>query len=53
MQNTKFYIVISCLILSFTYSKAQTLSLDEVLNQIKTNNPQLKMYDSKYLYVTK
>ena len=46
MQNTKFYIVISCLILSFTYSKAQTLSLDEVLNQIKTNNPQLKMYDS-------
>ena len=47
MQNTKFYIVISCLILCFTASKAQTLSLDEVLNQIKTNNPQLKMYDTE------
>jgi len=27
-------------------TNAQTLSLDEVLTQIKTNNPQLKMYDS-------
>lgn len=46
MQNTKFYIVISCLILSFTNSKAQTLTLDNVLSTIKTNNPQLKMYDA-------
>ncbi|TDD97084.1 TolC family protein [Flavobacterium cellulosilyticum] len=46
MQNIKFYIVISCLILSFTNSNAQTLSLDAVLNQIKTNNPQLKMYEA-------
>jgi len=46
MQNIKYYIVISCLILSFTNSKAQTLSLDAVLTQIKTNNPQLKMYDA-------
>lgn len=46
MQNIKFYIAISCLILSFTNSKAQTLSLDNVLSTIKTNNPQLKMYDA-------
>jgi hypothetical protein len=26
--------------------KAQTLSLDAVLTTIKTNNPQLKMYDA-------
>jgi outer membrane protein TolC len=45
MQNIKFYIVISCLILSFNI-KAQTLSLDNVLSTIKTNNPQLKMYDA-------
>lgn len=37
---------IGCLILSFTSSSAQTLSLDEVLKTIKTNNPQLKMYDA-------
>ena len=46
MQNSSFYIVISCLILSFTNSTAQTLSLDEVLTTIKIKNPQLKMYDS-------
>lgn len=46
MQNTKFYIVISCLILSATNLAAQTLSLDNVLSTIKTNNPQLKMYDA-------
>lgn len=46
MQNIKFYIVISCLIASFTNANAQTLSLDNVLTTIKTNNPQLKMYDA-------
>ena len=46
MQNTKFYIVISCLILSATNLAAQTLSLDNILSTIKTNNPQLKMYDA-------
>ncbi len=46
MQNIKYYFVISCLILSFSNSVAQTLSLDEVLTTIKTNNPQLKMYDA-------
>jgi outer membrane protein TolC len=46
MQNSKLYIAISCLILSFTNTKAQTLSLDNVLNTIKTNNPQLRMYDA-------
>jgi outer membrane protein TolC len=45
MQNIKFYFVVSCLILSTTIA-AQTLSLDAVLNTIKTNNPQLKMYDA-------
>lgn len=45
MQNIKFYFVASCLILSTTIT-AQTLSLDAVLNTIKTNNPQLKMYDT-------
>lgn len=46
MQNIKLYIAISCLILSFVNTKAQTLSLDNVLSTIKTNNPQLKMYDA-------
>jgi outer membrane protein TolC len=46
MQNIRYYFVISCLILSFTTIKGQTLSLDAVLTTIKTNNPQLKMYDA-------
>lgn len=46
MQNIKFYFVISCLILSLANSEAQTISLDAVLTNIKTNNPQLKMYDA-------
>jgi outer membrane protein TolC len=46
MQNIKYYIALSCLILSFTNVKAQTLTLDNVLTTIKTNNPQLKMYDA-------
>jgi outer membrane protein TolC len=46
MLNIKFYIALSCLVLSFANSKAQTLTLDNVLSTIKTNNPQLKMYDA-------
>lgn len=46
MQNIKNYFVIGCLILSFTYGNAQTISLDTILNKVKTNNPQLKMYDA-------
>ena len=46
MLKNKFYIVLSCLILSATNLAAQTLSLDNVLSTIKTNNPQLKMYDA-------
>ncbi|HEY6144062.1 MAG TPA: TolC family protein [Flavobacterium sp.] len=46
MSKNKFYIVLSCLVLSFANSKAQTLILDNVLSEIKTNNPQLKMYDA-------
>jgi hypothetical protein len=30
----------------FANANAQTLSLDAVLTTIKTNNPQLKMYDA-------
>jgi outer membrane protein TolC len=45
MRNSNFYIVICCLILNFNV-KSQTLSLDAVLENIKTNNPQLKMYDA-------
>lgn len=43
--KSKYYFVL-CLILSFMTIKAQTLSLEEVLTNIKTNNPQLKMYDA-------
>jgi outer membrane protein TolC len=46
MSKNKFYIVLSCLILSATNLAAQTLSLDNVLTTIKTNNPQLRMYDA-------
>ena len=47
MLKNKFYIAISCLILTATNLAAQTLSLDNVLSTIKTNNPQLKMYDAE------
>ncbi|MFV7234768.1 TolC family protein [Flavobacterium sp. ZB4R12] len=46
MLKNKYYIAISCLILSTTNLVAQTLSLEEVLTNIKTNNPQFKMYDA-------
>lgn len=46
MLKNKLYIAISCLILTATNLAAQTLSLDNVLSTIKTNNPQLKMYDA-------
>ena len=46
MLKNKYYIVLSCLILSATNLAAQTLSLDDVLSTIKTNNPQLKMHDA-------
>ncbi|MFV5699787.1 TolC family protein [Flavobacterium sp. ZT3R17] len=46
MQNIKYYIAICCLILNTTNLVAQTLSLDTVLTTIKTNNPQLKIYDA-------
>ena len=46
MLKNKLYIAISCLILTATNLAAQTLSLDTVLSTIKTNIPQLKMYDA-------
>lgn len=47
MQNIKYFFVLCCLIFNITSSKAQTLSLDEVLALVKENNPQLKMYDAE------
>lgn len=46
MRNIKKYIIISGLMFGFANVNAQSLSLDEVLVTIKTNNPQLKMYDA-------
>ncbi|WP_035678647.1 TolC family protein [Flavobacterium limnosediminis] len=46
MLKNKYYIAIGCLILGFVSSRAQTVSLDEILKKIETNNPQLKMYDA-------
>ncbi|RTY77936.1 heavy metal resistance protein CzcC [Flavobacterium sp. LS1P28] len=46
MLKNNYYIAISCLILSTANMVAQTLSLDAVLTNIRTNNPQLKMYDA-------
>jgi outer membrane protein TolC len=45
MIKSKYYFVL-VLILSCITVKAQTLSLEKVLTNIKTNNPQLKMYDA-------
>jgi outer membrane protein TolC len=46
MLKNKYNIVISFLILSFTTVSAQVFSLENILNTIKTDNPQLKMYDA-------
>ncbi|MGO4904557.1 TolC family protein [Flavobacterium sp. W20_MBD1_R3] len=46
MRNIKKYIIIGCLLINAAGMEAQTLSLDAVLSTIKTNNPQLKMYDA-------
>jgi outer membrane protein TolC len=40
------YIVIMGLLFGFAKANAQTLSLEAVLDSIKINNPQLKMYDA-------
>jgi outer membrane protein TolC len=46
MLKNNYFLVVSCLLLSTANLMAQTLSLDNVLTNIKTNNPQLKMYDA-------
>ena len=46
MLKNNYYTLISCLILCFTTGKAQSLSLDSILVIIRTNNPQIKMYDA-------
>jgi hypothetical protein len=42
MRHIKYYIIISCLLLNVTAAVAQTLSLDAILTNVRTNNPQLK-----------
>lgn len=49
MLRNKNYIAIFCLIFSCIQLKAQTISLEEVLEIIKNNNPQLKMIDAEIL----
>lgn len=47
MRHIKNIITVFCLVFSVSVLTAQKLTLEEVLNTIKTNNPQLKMYDSE------
>ena len=47
MSKNKFYIIIGFVILSMTQLFAQKTSLEEVVEIIKKNNPQLKMYDDE------
>lgn len=48
MRNIKYYIIIiSCGLINASGLVAQTLSLEEVLITIQSNNPQLKMYDAE------
>lgn len=49
MLRNKNYIAIFCLIFSCIQLKAQTTSLEEVLETIKNSNPQLKMIDAEIL----
>ncbi len=46
MQKNKYFLILSCCILSCSNIIAQTLPLDSILMVIKDNNPQLKMYDA-------
>jgi outer membrane protein TolC len=45
MSKNKFYITIVLLFLSYFPLKAQVMSLNDVLEAISKNNPQLKMFD--------
>lgn len=49
MQITKFYTAIVCVYCLTVNSFAQTISIDSILTKIKSNNPQLKMYDAEIL----
>lgn len=49
MQVIKLFIAFVCTICLTLISLAQTIALDEILIKIKTNNPQLKMYDADIL----
>ncbi len=47
MRHIKYIITVCCLVFNASVMTAQKLTLEEVLNTIKSNNPQLKMYDSE------
>ncbi len=47
MSNNKFYRTLILVLISCITGRAQLLTLDEVLDKIAKNNPQLKMYDEE------
>jgi len=46
MLKNNYYIAVCCFVLCLNTTKAQTISLENVLKNIEANNPQLKMYDA-------
>ncbi len=47
MLKNKLKTLLACLILNASLTTAQTLSLDDILIKIRSDNPQLKMYDAE------
>ena len=47
MRHIKYIITVCCLVFSVANITAQKLTLEAILDTIKTNNPQLKMYESE------
>lgn len=47
MLKNKLKALMACLLLNAAIMTAQTLSLDDILIKIRTDNPQLKMYDAE------
>ncbi len=47
MLKNKLKTLLACLVLNASITTAQTLSLDDILIKIRSDNPQLKMYDAE------
>ena len=47
MLKNKLKTLLACLVLNASLTTAQTLSLDDILMKIRSDNPQLKMYDAE------